>query len=448
MGGTMTMVTFGRRVGGVSLALGCVLGSVLASAQPPGSPSITLTPESRRTAIESAATAFRTRYVSPEVGERAAAAIEAALARGDYDALTQPQAFAAKLTEDLRAVTADKHVEVLGGGPPAGAGGPPPRSEGGIARADRLAGNIGYIEIVALGAPPLFNPALDRSMAALEDTAALIIDARGAQGGAMPSVSYLVSYFLSSDEPVHLSSIVARNPGTDTYRTDEIFSVSTPFVYDKPLYILTSNRTLSAGEGFAYNLQALKRATLVGETTSGAANAAGIAPLVPPLALMLSGARTENAVTRTNWEGTGVKPDIAASSADALKVALERLGRSSAPSAVDAASDARVFTPRSTAQPGADAAVRRMSDELARGQPNYDLLSPELGQATRTQLEGLKRTFSELGAIQSVTFVEVGPQGADNYEAQYANGKVAWTILLGPDGKTVTAGVRRMPPGQ
>jgi hypothetical protein len=129
-------------------------------------------------------------------------------------------------------------------------------------------------------------------------------------------------------------------------------------------------------------------------------------------------------------------------------VALERLGRSSAPSAVDAVPEARVFTPRSTAQPGADAAVRRMSDELARGEPNYDLLSPELGQATRTQLEGLKRTFSEMGPLQSVRFVEVGPQGADNYEAHYANGKVAWTILLGPDGKTVTAGVRRLPPGQ
>jgi hypothetical protein len=443
----MTTLAFGRRVGVVSFALACLLGSSLASAQP-APPPITLDADSRRAAIESAATAFRSRYVSPEIGERAAAAIEAALARGGYDSLTEPRAFATKLTADLRAVTDDKHVEVLGGGPPAGAGGPPPRSEGGVVRADRLAGNIGYIEIVALGPPALFNSALDRSMAALKDTAALIVDARGAQGGVVPSVSYLVSYFVSGDKPVHLSSIIARNPGTTTFRTDEFHSVSTPFSYDKPLYILTSSRTLSAGEGFAYNLQAMKRATLVGETTSGAANAAAIAPLVPGLALMLSSARTENAITRTNWEGVGVKPDVATSSGDALKVALERLGRSSAEGAIDALSQARVFAPRSTQQPGADAAVRRMSDELLRGEPNYELLSPELGQATRTQLEGLKRTFTELGAIEAVKFLEVGPQGADNYEATYANGKVAWTILLGPDGKTVTAGVRRLPPGQ
>ena len=446
MGGTMTTVAFGRSVGVVLLALACLLGSDLASAQP-APPPTTLNAEARRAAIESAAAAFRSRYVSPELGERAAAAIEAALTKGDYDALTEPQAFATKLTADLRAVTADQHVEVFGGGPPGGAAAPPPRSEGGVTRADRLAGNIGYIEIVALGPPALFNPALDKAMAALKDTGALVIDARGAQGGTVPSVSYLDSYFLSGDTPVHLSSMIARTPGTETFRTDELYSVATPFSYDKPVYILTSKRTLSAGESFAYNLQALKRATLVGETTSGAANAAGMAPLGPGLAMMLSGARTENAITRTNWEGVGVKPDVAATSDEALKVALERLGRAPTASSIDALSETRVFAPRSTPQPGAEAAVRRMSDENARGEPNYELLAPELGQAARNQLEGLKRLFTELGPLTAVKFLEVGPQGADTYEAQYANGKVQWTILLGPDGKTVMAGVRRLPPG-
>jgi hypothetical protein len=444
----MKTVAFGRTAGVASFALAGLLGSVLAEAQP-APPPTTLDADARRAAITAAATAFRDRYVSPEVGARAAAAIEAALARGDYDALTEPKAFANKLTADLRAVTADKHVEVFGGGPPGGAPtAPSPRSEGGVTRADRLAGNIGYIEIVALGPPALFNPALDRSMAALKDTAALIIDARGAQGGTIPSVLYLVSYFLSSEQPVHLSSIIARNPGTETFRTDEFHSVSTPFTYGKPLYVLTSVRTLSAGESFAYDLQARKRATLVGETTAGAANAAGMAPLGPGLAMMLSSARTENATTRTNWEGVGVKPDVAASSDDALMVALERLGRSPDASGIEAVSEARVFTPRSTAQPGAEAAVRRMSDENLRGEPNYDLLSAPLAQATRNQIAGLKTLFAELGPLQTVKFLEVNPQGADMYEVQYANGKAAWTILLGPDGKTELAGVRRLPPGQ
>jgi hypothetical protein len=211
---------------------------------------------------------------------------------------------------------------------------------------------------------------------------------------------------------------------------------------------LTSPRTLSAGEGFAYDLQAQKRATVVGETTAGAANAAGMAPLGPGLAMMLSSARTRNAITGTNWEGVGVQPDVATASVDALKVALERLGQAPAVGEIDALSELRVFAPRSTAQPGGEAAVRRMSDENMRGEPNYDLLSPELGQATRNQLDGLKRLFAELGPIESVRFMEVGPQGADQYEARYANGTMVWTILLDADGKTATAGVRRLPPGQ
>jgi hypothetical protein len=203
---------------------------------------------------------------------------------------------------------------------------------------------------------------------------------------------------------------------------------------------------LSAGETVAYDLQAMKRATVVGEPTSGAANAAAVVPLGPGLALMVSSGRQVNAVTGANWEGVGVKPDVAVPSADALRAALERLGGAAAGSEIDALSEARVFTPRSTAQPGTEAAVRRMSEENARGEPNYDLLSPELAQATRNQLEGLKKIFSDLGPIKSVTFVEVGPTGADIYVVEYTNGRATWQFVLGADGKTVMAGVRPSTP--
>jgi hypothetical protein len=301
---------------------------------------------------------------------------------------------------------------------------------------------------VSLGPPPLFNPALDRAMAALKDTKALIVDARDLAGGTVPSVSSLVSYFIKSDKPVHLSDIVSRNPGTETYTTNEFWSLPTPFAYAGKVYVLTSHSTLSAGESFVYDLQALKLATVVGETTAGAANAASVVPLGPGLALMLSGGRTQHAVTGTNWEGVGVKPDVAAPRTDALKAALERIGKKPSATDIETLSEARVFTPRSTPQPGAEAAVRRMSDENARGEPNYDLMSPEMAQVTRAQIEGLRKTFSDFGALKSVKFVEVGPQGADTYEVEYANATTLWTILLAPDGKTVMAGVRPAPPRQ
>jgi hypothetical protein len=169
-------------------------------------------------------------------------------------------------------------------------------------------------------------------------------------------------------------------------------------------------------------------------------------PLSAGLALMLSGGRQQNAITGTNWEGSGVKPDIVTPSTDALKVALEQLGQKPTGNTIEALSQAPVFAPRSTPQPGAEAAVRRMSDENARGEPNYDLLSPEMAQATRPQIEGLKKIFSDLGPVKSVKFVEVGPVGLDTYEAEYANGSLMWQILLGPDGKTVMAAVRPLPP--
>jgi len=441
----MATSNLGRSIGVVSLALAGFTSGPLARAQTPGPPP-PFDAAARSAAVSSAAAAFRTRYVSPEIGERAATAIETALKNGSYDDLAQPQAFADKLTADLRAVTNnDQHVQVLGG-PPAGAQGPPVRSEGGVVRADRLAGNVGYLLITSLGPPPLFNPALDRAMAALKDTKALIVDARDLAGGTVPSVTYLVSYFIKSDKPVHLSDIVSRTPGTETYTTNEFWSVPTPFAYAGKVYVLTSHRTLSAGESFVYDLQALKRATVVGETTAGGANAASVVPLSPGLALMLSGGRTQHAITGTNWEGVGVKPEVAAPSADALKAALEHAGQKPRATDIETLSQARLFAPRSTPQPGTEAAVRRMSEENARGEPNYDLMSPEMAQATRAQLDGLKRAFSNFGELKTVKFIEVDPQGADTYEVEYAKATTRWTILLGPDGKTVMAGVRPVPP--
>ena len=73
-------------------------------------------------------------------------------------------------------------------------------------------------------------------------------------------------------------------------------------------------------------------------------------------------------------------------------------------------------------------------------------MSAEMAQVTRAELEGLKRTFSSFGALKSVRFIEVDPQGADSYEVEYANATTLWSILLGQDGKTVMAGVRPAPP--
>ena len=92
-------------------------------------------------------------------------------------------------------------------------------------------------------------------------------------------------------------------------------------------------------------------------------------------------------------------------------------------------------------KPGGEATVRRVSEELARGEPNYDPLSPQMADVTRQQLTALKDDLLP-GSVQSVTFVEVGPSGGDLYEVRYANGGSRWIISLTSDGKLANAGLQ------
>ncbi|HEX6684377.1 MAG TPA: S41 family peptidase [Candidatus Limnocylindrales bacterium] len=93
---------------------------------------------------------------------------------------------------------------------------------------------------------------------------------------------------------------------------------------DRPVYVLISEKTFSGGEEFCYNLKALGRATLIGQTTRGGAHPTEAIPLTETLEITLPFARAINPVTGTNWEGTGVEPDITVPSEQALTVAYHK----------------------------------------------------------------------------------------------------------------------------
>jgi uncharacterized protein (TIGR03435 family) len=307
--------------------------------------SATLDEPSRRAVVEASAKMLRERYVFPDIGDQAAHAIESALREGAYDGLDQPAAFAQRLTEDLRVVAKDKHLRVTAPGPPVGTPlSARPRAEGGVARADILDGNVGYIEVVGFPPPSAFTEPVNRAMAALQNTRALIVDVRRNGGGSPVAVSYLVSYFLRRGERVHLNTFINRIPGTDTFRSQEFWSESTPFSYaGKRVFILTSGRTFSGGEEFAYDMQVMGLAQIVGDTTGGGANPGRTLRLAGGLAMFVPGGRASNPITGTNWEGVGVVPDVPVPSANALTVALERLGVSPAHRDIDVASQSRAF---------------------------------------------------------------------------------------------------------
>jgi C-terminal processing protease CtpA/Prc len=192
-----------------------------------------------------------------------------------------------------------------------------------------MEGDVAYVEILSFGFPAeVVRESTREIMSAAADAKALIIDVR-ANGGGSPDMVALVSSYVFGDKPVHLNSLYFRPAD----RTDDFYTnpnvAGKKFGPDKPVFVLTSNRTFSAAEEFTYNLQTRKRATIVGATTGGGANPGGMQRLPYGLAVFVPTGRAINPITKTNWEGVGVRPDVAVTADSALATA-HRLARKAA----------------------------------------------------------------------------------------------------------------------
>jgi hypothetical protein len=179
----------------------------------------------------------------------------------------------------------------------------------GIHRVERLDGNIGYLDLRRVPAPENAGPAITAAMELVCGTYALIIDLRRNGGGSPEGVAFWCSYLLA-EEPTHLNDIFHA----DTGETRQFWSY--PYLpghryLDRPVFVLTSSRTFSGGEDFAYTLQALGRAEVVGETTGGGAHPTRPFPISAAVHIGIPFARSVSPVTGTNWQGTGVIPDTA-----------------------------------------------------------------------------------------------------------------------------------------
>lgn len=405
----------------------------------------------RTDVVRSLGAALRQRYVFPETGDRAAARIEAALAAGEYDSLSDPAALAARLTGDLAAVANDKHLLVNSMStpppPPSGGGMPLPPSESGVVRADRLSGGVGYLEIVAIPRPPALKPVIDPIMAALADSTALIVDLRRNIGGAPDGVAYLASYLAPPGQPLHLDDVITRVEGASEVARQPYFTQPVPFSFSgRPVLVLTSSRTFSAGESLAYDVQAHRLGTVVGEVTGGGGNLTGPAPLGHGLMAMIPIARAENAVTGTNWEGSGVAPDVAVAADRALAAALRRLGQ---PAVADiaVASQQQLFAPRTAPLPGSEDALRRALVGLLREPADLAAFGTEPAEMLRPQLPQVRGELRSLGAIASVRFIGTGIPAGDAFEVAFTNGTRAMNVILAPDGSVEGFSMRPAAPG-
>ena len=392
-----------------------------------------------RTAIVAhLSTELRSKYIYPVVGEKGAAAITAAAASGAYDQIVDLPAFATRLTEDLRGVMADKHLMVFDTtNRPAPSVASMPAGEAGIVRADRLPGGIGYLQIVGFANPWAFKPALDRAMAGLKGSRALILDVRGNGGGDPASISYLVSYLVPAGKRIGISSIVWRKAGTTDFTRKSFFSEPTPVSFaGVPAYVLTSSNTFSGGEELAYDMQTLKLGTIVGEGTGGGANPGERVSIGNGVMAFIPAGRAESPVTGSNWEGRGVQPDLKVPAADALATTLRRLDQPPA-ATIEAASPVSVFTPRTVPLMGGEAMLRRLFAGRAAPEPDYTLMKPDASEAGRAALAATHRRLRPLGVPQAIRFRRPDRFGFDEFTLVYPDHTLLVGIMLDSDGRFI-----------
>ena len=290
-----------------------------------------LQPKAAREVLQQISAGFD-RYMDPAVAKKAQAALRANAAR--LAAIDDRERFASAVTDLLYAETRDGHVKLRVATTDAGANARltteqlealSRRSAYGLLAIRRLPANIGYLKLRGFDQSEHGEALIDSAMKLLAGTDALIIDLRENRGGGGISDEALLGHL--SREPIPMVSIRWREEsGPDTIQQRKVRPApGGPLYADKPLFVLTSNRTFSAAEEFTYDLKAAGRATLIGETTGGGANPANrTVPLGYGFRIFIPNGKVTHPTTGTNWEGVGISPDIVTPPGEALLEAYSR----------------------------------------------------------------------------------------------------------------------------
>ncbi|WP_229831439.1 S41 family peptidase [Actinoplanes ianthinogenes] len=268
-------------------------------------------------------------YIFADRAQEAAERIRKRLAAGEYDQLDE-EALGRRLTAELFDVCQDKHLRVRTRTEDVREALTKPEMEAawreqqrltnyGIARVERLDGNVGLLDLRSVASAGAGGRAIVAAMELVSQTDALIVDLRKNRGGSPDGAVLWTSYFFPDGE-THLNSIYEGATGHTRQFWSHAWLPGERYL-DRPVYLLTSESTFSAGEEICYNLKAQKRAVLVGETTKGGAHPTDAFPITPTLEITVPAARAINPVTGTNWEGTGVEPDVAVAAQEAFDVA-------------------------------------------------------------------------------------------------------------------------------
>lgn len=274
---------------------------------------------------------LKTFYVFPDKAAMLDLSLKQAVTNNELPAKASGPEFAEALTAFLQEKSGDMHLEVRyfpESLPPDSGGEEPSKEEQeaewrehrrvnfGFDQVARFKGNIGYLALTEFGRPAQVKSRIAAAMDLLGDTEALIIDLRKTGGGDPDSVMLLASYLF--DKPTHLNDIYWREGDRTESRWTTKSVAGKRYGEARKIYVLTSQRTFSAGEDFAYALKYAGRATLIGETTGGGAHPGNPRRVNEHFMMFVPNGRAINPVTKTDWEGVGVKPDVDVPADEAL----------------------------------------------------------------------------------------------------------------------------------
>lgn len=289
-----------------------------------------LDPAERQRVVDGVIENLNKHYIDPDVARKTVDALLEHEKNGDDDSVTDRGALAGLLTRQIRDASHDMHLDVIYSQSPLPENPPVPTPE----RLERyrkamneqrcmfepvqiLPHNIGYLKLNSFPDTFVCQAAAAAAMASLNHADAIIFDLRENSGGFSNMVSLISAYLFDHPEyiydpresPTRLSWTRSPVPGSR--------------LADKPVYVLTSASTVSAAEQFCYNLKMLKRVMLVGETTRGSAHAGVFHRIDDHFGMGITETRAINPYSETDWEGTGVEPDVKVKAADALETALK-----------------------------------------------------------------------------------------------------------------------------
>jgi len=273
-------------------------------------------------------------YVDPEVARKTADALMAHEKNGDDDNAADGGAFADLLTKQIREVSHDMHLEVVYSQEPLPDLLQEPTAEDlaryrkaleqdncAFKKVEILSHNIGYLKLNAFPDPHVCRATATAAMASVNHADAIIFDLRDNRGGDSSMVSLVAAYLFDHPEYMYDPRV---SPTPQSWTPSPVAGNR---LADKPVYVLTSSSTISAAEQFCYDLKVLKRVTLVGETTGGSAHAGVFHRIDDHFGMGIPEVLAVNPFSNTDWEGTGVEPDVKVKAAEALETA-QKLARS------------------------------------------------------------------------------------------------------------------------